>query len=92
MKRPLFASHKAEWFSEVFPEHSSTAVTQSGVSPSYFPQPGREWVGYELLKKILANLGSTSPFRECCELDPFLHPAVAMEQPVKGKILRGAVF
>lgn len=46
----------------------------------------------ELTRKTPAKLGSTSPCRERCELDPFLHPAVAMEQIVKGKILRGAVF
>lgn len=92
MKQPLFAPQRSRWFCKVLPEHSSTAVTPSGVSPGYLPQPGTVVSGRWAHQESLAELGSTSPFRECCELDPFLHPAVAMEQTVKGKILRGAVF
>lgn len=91
-EQPFFAPWKAEWLCEVFPEHSYTAVTSSGVLPGYLPQPGQQQVEYELIRNLWPSWGNTSPFRGCCDLDPFLHPAVAMEQTVKGKILRGAVF
>lgn len=46
----------------------------------------------ELSRKILAKLGSASPFRECGELDPFLHPAVAMAQAVEEDSQRSSVL
>lgn len=47
---------------------------------------------HELSRKILAKLGTASPFRECGELDPFLHPAVAMAQAVEEESRRSSVL
>lgn len=60
------------------------------VKPHPALSPNLGW--RELSRKILPKLGRASPFRECGELDRFLHPAVAMAQAVEEDSRRSSVL
>lgn len=83
------ASQKAQWLGGGAPQNSLPLL-----EPKAEPYPDLSLnLGWrELSRKIRAKLGSASPFRECGELDPLLHPAVAMAQAVEEDSQRSSVL